>query len=268
MWDGRNIDGAVLLHGEPPFGDSIQFVRYARLVAERCKSVIFECAPELKALLQSVEGVAQVIALGETVPPFAAHAPLSILPRLFDTTLENVPWRGPYIHPDPARADQWRGVLGLRGPRRIKVGVVWTGNPNHPGNLDRSIPPERLAPLTQVPGIEFYSLQKGRDAEAQRAAAALHFVDLTDRMRDFSDTAAFISQLDLVISVDTAVAHLAGAMGARVWVLLNRIPEWRYHLHRSDNPWYPTMRLYRQSRDGDWETVIEHVATDLRGLAA
>jgi hypothetical protein len=259
----------VLLHGEPPFGETIQFVRYARLVAARSQGVILQCARELHALMRRVEGVALVIGLEEEAPRFAAHAPLLALPRVFDTTLENLPWPGPYIKADAARAAEWRDACGASPSGRLSVGLVWTGNPNNPNNLDRSVPPEKLAALAQVPGVDFYSLQKGQDAAGRRRAAeALPLVDLTDRLRDFSDTAALVSRLDLVISIDTAVAHLAAAMGRPVWVLLNRVPDWRYHLDRPDNPWYPTMRLHRQTREGDWDGVIERVAAALRGFAA
>lgn len=270
IWDGRDLgDGALLMHGELALGESLQFVRYARLAAARCGSVIFECAPRLSSLLLGVEGVGQITAPGEALPPFAAHVPLYSLPRVFGTTLQTIPWNGPYIHADPGRVAQWRPRVEAARTARLKIGLVWSGNPQNPYNRDRSIPFAALAPLQKVPGLAFYSLQKGEAAPATGPQSApIGLIDLTGHERDFLDTVAFISQLDLVISVDTMIANLAGAMGARVWVLLNRVPDWRHHLERADNPWYPTMRLYRQTREGEWGDVVDRVANDLRMLSA
>lgn len=268
IWDGRDLgDGALLMHGELALGESLQFVRYARLAAARCGSVIFECAPRLKSLLRGVEGVGQVTVPGEALPPFAAHIPLYGLPRVFGTTLQTIPWNGPYIHADPGRVAQWRPRVEAARTARFTVGLVWSGNPQNPYNRDRSIPLAALAPLQKVPGLAFYSLQKGEAAPtAGPLSQSVGLIDLTGHERDLLDTVAFISQLDLIVAVDTMIANLAGAMGARVWVLLNRVPDWRHHLERSDNPWYPTMRLYRQAREGDWGHVVERVASDLREL--
>jgi tetratricopeptide (TPR) repeat protein len=264
IWDGRDLgDGALLLHGELAMGEPLQFVRYARLAAERCGSVIIECAPRLKELLQGVEGVDRAIGPDEPPPTFAAHAPLHSLPRIFGTTLRNVPWEGPYIHAEPARAAHWRSLIEPTGRGLLKVGVVWSGNPRNPYNRDRSISLDELAPLHGVPGAAFYCLQTG-EAAAQMQRSALRLVDLTPHERDFRDTVACISQLDLVVTVDTMISALAGAMGVRVWVLLNRVPDWRHHLERADNPWYPSMRLYRQERQGDWSNVVKRVVEDLR----
>ena len=266
MWDGRDLGGgALLIHGELALGESLQFVRYARIARERCGSVIFECAAPLKSLLQGVEGVGQIALPGETLPPFAAQTPIFGLPRVFGTTLQNIPWGGPYVRADPAKAAQWRQTLDAA---RFRVGVAWTGNPQNPNNRDRSVSLEILAPLRSVPGVAFYSLQIGAGAAQAAAHAALELVDLTSRLQDFSDTAALVHNLDLVITIDTSVAHLAGAMGVPVWVMLNATPDWRYHLARADNPWYPSMRLYRQAREGEWAPVVEKVTQDLRDLAA
>ena len=271
MWDGRELGGgALLMHGELALGESVQFVRYARLAAARCGSVIFECAPRLRSLLQGVEGVGQITTPGEVLPPFAAHIPLFGLPGVFGTTLENIPWNGPYIRADPGRVAEWRPLIESTGKARFKVGLVWSGNPDLIYNRDRSIAPEALAPLQKVPGVALYSLQKGAAGAnaGPQAAPTMSLIDLTAHERDFMDTVAFISHLDLVITVDTMISALAGAMGAQVWVLLSRIPDWRHHLERSDNPWYPTMRLYRQTRDGEWAQVVEQLAKDLRGMAS
>ena len=270
IWDGRDLGGgALLMHGELALGESVQFVRYARLAAARCGSVIFECAPRLRPLLQSVEGVAQITTPGEALPPFVAHIPLFGLPRVFGTTLQNIPWNGPYIRADPRRVAEWRPLIESAGEARFRVGLVWSGNPQHPYNRDRSIALEALAPLQRVPGVALYSLQTGAAAaNAGPKAAPMSLIDLTTHERDFLDTVALISHLDLVITVDTMISALAGAMGAQVWVLLSRIPDWRHHLERSDNPWYPTMHLYRQTRDGQWSDVVERIAKDLCNLTS
>jgi len=268
MWDGQDLgSGALLVHGELALGEPLQFARYARLAAERCGCVIIECAPRVKALLQGIEGVGLTIAAGEALPPFAAHIPLYGLPRLFGTTLQNIHWNGPYIHPDPGRVERWRSLIEATGTARFRVGLAWSGNRQIPYNADRSIELSSLAPLLGIPGAAFYSLQKDGAADiASLRPTSGNLFDLMAHEHDLLDTAAFISQLDLVITVDTMISALAGAMGARVWLLLCRVPDWRHHLERTDNPWYPTMRLYRQRREGDWSNVVDRVAVDLREL--
>jgi hypothetical protein len=261
------VDGPVLLHGEPPFGESLQFVRYAPLVAERCTGVIFECAAPLQRLLQGVSGISRTTTPAEALPPFSAHLPLFDLPRIFGTTLHTIPWQGPYVRAEATRVAEWRRLLE---PQRehLKVGLAWRGNPLNPNNHDRSIALGGLGPLGNLPGVSLYSLQKDRlETGTDFPPAGMKLIDFMPRIRDFSDTAALVSCLDLVISVDTAVAHLAGAMGVGTWVLLNRIPDWRYHLERTDNPWYPTMRLYRQQHEGNWPEVVDRVAADLERIA-
>jgi tetratricopeptide (TPR) repeat protein len=264
MWDGAPIDGAVLLHAEQGFGDMLQFVRYAPKVAERCGAVILECPPALEALLRGVEGASRVVARGAPLPTFAAHLPMMSLPRIFGTTLESIPWRGPYLRADPQRAAEWRRVVDAAGDAGLKVGLAWAGNPRNWTDRGRSVSLESLAPLARASGAVFYSAQKGEaGAQAASPPAGMKIVDLTSRLRDFADTAALLSCLDLVISVDTAVAHLAGAMGIPTWVLLPQVPDWRYHLERGDSPWYPAMRLFRQDVAGDWSGVVERVAAEL-----
>ena len=258
MWDGRDLGaGALFLHGELALGEALQFARYARLAAKRCGSVIMECAPRAKPLVERIEGVGRVTTPGEALPAFAAHLPLFGLPGVFGTTLEDTHWNGPYIHPDPQRTAAWKARM--EGASGRKVGLVWSGNPQNPYDKDRSVPFAELAPLLECPGCAFYSLQKdGR---------ATGLIDLTAYELDLLDTAAFVSQLDLVITVDTMASHLAGAMGKDVWVMLNRVPDWRHHVGRNDNPWYPGMRLYRQARQGDWTPVVQQLAADLQKRA-
>jgi tetratricopeptide (TPR) repeat protein len=263
MWDGHDLGkGALFMHGELALGEPVQFARYARLAAARCGSVIIECAPRIKPMIEGVAGVGVVTITGEALPPFAAHIPLYGLPRVFGTTLEDTHWNGPYVHADPARVAACKPMLESTGAAKLKVGLTWSGNPKNPYNRDRSVPPSALAPLLDAPGTAFYSLQKDGAADAGR------LIDLTGHERDLLDTVAFISQLDLVITVDTMISALAGAMGKPVWVLLNLVPDWRHHLGRADNPWYPSMKLYRQPREGDWAPVIEQAAADLHRLAS
>jgi len=264
MWDGRPAPGAtLLLHAEQGLGDTLQFARYATLAAARCGAVVLECQRELVPLMQDMAGVDRVVPRGEPLPAFDFHAPLMSLPRLFGTTLESIPWDGPYVRASPERAASWDLAVHLDGAR-LRVGLVWAGRPQQWDDRKRSLSLERLAPLAAVGGATFFSLQVG-EAAAQAATPpqGMHLVDLTSRIADFADTAALVSRLDLVITIDTSVAHLAGAMGVPVWVLVAHAPDWRYHLGRDDQPWYPSMRLFRQERDGDWSGAIASVAKAL-----
>jgi hypothetical protein len=188
---------------------------------------------------------------------------------VFGTTIETIPWRGPYITADPARIAPWSQRIAAAAPRARKVGVVWTGDPANLGNRERSVTLEQLSALARVPGVSFFSLQKGGEsARPGRIPEGMHFVDLTEGIRDFSDTAALLAQLDLLISIDTSVAHLAGAMDRPTWVLLPFSADWRYHVGRSDNPWYPRMRLFRQQAEGDWSVPLRELAQAFEAWAA
>lgn len=269
MWQGDRRSGqTILLHGETGLGDTLMFVRYAPLVAERCATVILECQPPLKSLLANAKGIGQIVAQGEPIPAFDAHSPFIDLPRVLGTTLETIPWSGPYVHADAKRVDEWRSRLGPQDSSKRRIGLVWATNPENPSSVKKSLPLETFAPLATIPGLELYSLQKGpAAAELAHAPPALKIIDAGSQLGDFSDTAAMASLLDLVITVDTSVAHLAGAMALPTWVLLAHSPDWRYHLKRSDDPWYPTaMRLFRQPSDGDWAAVVAQVAEALFAL--
>lgn len=270
FWDGRVMEtGSLLIHGETGFGDTLQFVRFARLAAERCAEVIVECQPALKSLLNGVEGVSRVVAQGEELPFFDAHLPFISCPGVFDTTLESVPWNGPYIKPDAQKVSQWQSLVASTQRNDLKVGLAWASNPGNLGAHARSVPLDLLAPLAQLRGVSFFSLQKGAKADELAAVpAGMSFLDLTMHLQDFSDTAALFTQLNLVLSVDTAVVHLAGAMGLPVWVMLPYQSDWRYSMERSDNPWYPSMRLFRQGYDGDWEGVVKRVVQALAATQA
>jgi tetratricopeptide (TPR) repeat protein len=268
MWDGRHVPGrTLLLHAEQGLGDTLQFARYAPLVAANCDAVVLECQPELKTLMQSVAGIRQVVAQGEALPAFDFHLPLMSLPAVFRTTLESVPWQGRYVHPPADKVREWRAVAGAS--RRIKVGLAWAGRPEQWDDRKRSLSFAALAPLARARNAEFFSLQIG-PAAAQAAAPppGMALRDFTGRIRDFSDTAGLVAALDLVITADTSVAHLGGAMDVPTWVLVAHAPDWRYHLGREDNPWYPRMRLFRQDRDGDWSAPVRRAADELARLGA
>jgi tetratricopeptide (TPR) repeat protein len=265
LWTGSDIEGlTILLHAEQGLGDTFQFIRYAPLVAGRGAKVIFECYGHMASLMRGVDGIHQLIVSGEELPAFDVHCPLLSLPLAFDTTLETVPAAIPYISADILLTDKWKDLL-KHDDSKLKIGIVWAGNPGFKQNRYRNIPLHFFAPVAGLPGVTLYSLQKGEEAgTAKDPPGGMKLVDYTSEINDFSDTAAFIENLDLVISVDTAVAHLAGAMGRPVWTLLPFSPEWRWLMDREDSPWYPTMRLFRQSSHMDWQSVIDGVIRELR----
>jgi tetratricopeptide (TPR) repeat protein len=269
-WDGRPLPGTLLVHGESGFGDVFQLIRYVPLAARRCGRVVVECSTALHGLVSRIEGVAQVVPEGGPLPPFDAHIPPIAMPPLFGAALADVPWEGPYIQADASRVADWAARVAAAAPHARKVGVVWTGNPGNLGNRERSVTLQQLALLADLPDLSFFSLQKGVGDLARPGAVpeGMHFVDLTADLADFSDTAALIANLDLVISIDTSVAHLAGAMGRPVWVLLPFAADWRYHVDRSDNPWYPSMRLFRQQSEGDWSAPLQELRRALAALPA
>jgi len=253
LWDGANIRGlTILLYNEQGFGDNIQFIRYAPLVAQRGAKVIVESQKELMSLIINVEGIQQVVVQGGELPEFDIHCPLLSLPLVFDTTLENIPSKVPYIRVDSVLVKKWQDKIANNIPK-FKIGLVWAGNPKF---RFKSCSLGFFSPLAKLDNVVFYSLQKGEAAEqARNPPQGFKLVDYTEEINDFSDTAAFIEELDLIISVDTAVAHLAGALGKPVWTLIPFAPDWRWLLNREDSPWYPTMRLFRQTCQGDWESV-------------
>ena len=264
---GRETARTVLLHAEQGLGDTLQFARFAPLAAARCGAVVLECQPELRPLLLTMKGAPQVVARGDPLPAFEMRAPLMSLPALLGTTLATLPWDGPYLQAPHERVMAWRKAFSKRRAH-FNVGLVWAGRPQHWDDLNRSIPLAKFAPLGRVPGAAFFSLQLGDPAaEAKSPPQGMAFFDLTEPIRDFADTAALVSFLDLVITVDTSIAHLAGAMGVPTWVLLARAPDWRWHIGREDSPWYPSVRLFRQTRDGDWSGAIDAAAAELERLA-
>jgi tetratricopeptide (TPR) repeat protein len=271
---GESLAGkTILLHAEQGLGDTIQFCRYVKQVATLGARVILQVPRSLATLLAGLEGVAELVAEGTALPPFDCYSPLLSLPLALKTTLASVPAQVPYLRSSSIRKRYWNERLGER--LKPRVGLVWSGG-HRPGqpklwstNDRRNIPLAKLAALRH-PALEFYSLQLGQSAEAELAyLQAAHWdgprmQDFTSELHDFAETAALIEQLDLVISVDTSVAHLAGALGKPVWILNRFDTCWRWLLDRQDSPWYPTARLYRQERPGDWEGVVERVRKDLQ----
>ncbi|MDD2898666.1 MAG: tetratricopeptide repeat protein [Desulfuromonadaceae bacterium] len=263
-WDGSALQGrTILLHAEQGFGDTLQFVRYARLVADTGGRVIIECqVPALKRLLQSLEGVAGIIVAGEPLPHFDCHLPLMSLPQVFGTTVDTIPNKMPYLGANRQDCEVWRKRIDSGG--QFKVGLVWYAKQSQVLNRKRSCPLQYFSSLWRVQGVEFYSLQVDVGTEQLEDFSVHHKIhDLTGAIDDFSDTAACIANLDLVITIDTAVAHLAGALGARTWLILPYVAEWRWLSQREDSPWYPTMRLFRQASPGDWSSLMDSVATTL-----
>ena len=267
-WNGReDIRGkTVLLGAEQGLGDLLMFSRYARLLRERGARVVLEAHPPLAALLQGMDGVDQVIALGEALPPHDYRVPIMSLPLAFGTRVETIPRDVPYVSAAPGHVARWRAKLG--SPRRPLVGLAWSGSATLRNDRSRSIPLARLDALREA-NAAFVALQKDiRDADRPHLAGARPILHFESELADFRDTAALASLMDVVVSVDTSLAHLAGAMAKPTWILLPFSPDWRWLLGRDDSPWYPTARLFRQPRPGDWETPIRAVAEALRALAA
>jgi tetratricopeptide (TPR) repeat protein len=268
LWLGQTaIAGkTILLHSEQGFGDTIQFCRYAPLVAGCGARVLLEVPAPLKDLMASLAGVAEVVAAPAKLPDFDLHCPLLSLPLAFGTSLDTIPARTPYLFAAAAKTSAWRARLGAR--EKPRVGLVWAGEPGKRIDRMRSLEFDQLAPILRITGCEFYSLQKGEHALAQLRNSALRqrVVDCADDLHDFSDTAALIDNLDLIIAVDTSVAHLAGALGKPFWLLNRYNTCWRWLIDRDDSPWYPTARLFRQNAPGDWSGVISRVVVELEKL--
>jgi Glycosyltransferase family 9 (heptosyltransferase) len=251
----------VLLHAEQGFGDTIQFCRYAPLVAQRAARVILEVQAPLHELIGDLPGVTQAVSRGEALPDFDVHCPLLSLPLVMGTELATIPSKVPYLHARPKAVAEWGARLGLRD--RPRVGLAWSGNPAHKNDRNRSIALAAFLPLLRLDAT-FVSLQPNvstPDADLLRGSGIVHF---GEQLKSFSDTAALISNLDLVVTVDTAVCHLAGALAKPVFVLLPFVPDWRWLLDRDDSPWYPTARLFRQGESRAWDSVIAHVDAALR----
>jgi tetratricopeptide (TPR) repeat protein len=270
-WDGSPLAGrTILLYAEQALGDTLQFIRYAPLVQKRGGNVVVECQPPLARLLANCPGIDRLVPRGSPLPAFDVQAALLSLPGLFGTTLDRVPANVPYLFADPALVASWRQEL--RGTS-FKVGIAWQGSMTFAGDRLRSAPLRHFAPLARVEGVRLFGLQKGTAREQIRdVSRQFTITDLGSTLDEgtgaFLDTAAVMMNLDLVVTTDTSIAHLAGALGVPVWVALSIGPDWRWLIGREDCPWYPSMRLFRQSRLHDWDEVFERMAAELRRTRA
>jgi hypothetical protein len=267
-WNGMALPGErILLVGDQGYGDTIQFARYIPRVAERCGEVVLGCSPDLARLLGAIPGVKGVYSRWDLIPPYRVYALLSSLPGLFGTELETIPAEVPYLNVPPVLMRKWAEKLEAALPgSQLRVGVAWAGRPTHPNDRRRSMRLVDLAPLAKLPEVALVSLQPRFPARDRASAHLVPLIDLTADFTDFAETAAAVVNLDLVVTVDTAVGHLAGALGKPVWLMLPTPSDWRWLLERSDSPWYPTMRLFRQERPGDWGTVVAAIAAELARL--
>ena len=267
-WDGTRFEGKRLfVHYEQGLGDNIQFVRYLPMVKARGGKIIFETLKPLIGLFKEFPWIDEMIEYRPDERPsviFDLYTSLLDMPNIFGTTVETIPNGVPYIHADPVKVQYWRNKLAGPG---FKVGIVWAGSPEHGNDRYRSCKLECFAPLTKIDDVQLYALQKGQAVnQIDELAGTLPIKRLSNEFEDFTDTAAAIENLDLVISVDTSVLHLAGAMGKPTWALLPFSPEWRWMLHRPDSPWYPTMTLFRQKERKGWHPVFQRVAVELRNV--
>jgi Flp pilus assembly protein TadD len=268
QWDGAPLpDRTLLLVADQGFGDVIQFMRYIPWVFERCPKLVVACSPEVYGLIRQVSPPpVQLFTKWNECPEYAAYCVLSGLPRLHGTRIDNVPADVPYLRADPKRVERWRARIARLLPRGHRaVGIAWAGRPTHSNDRNRSAKLRYYRPIFDVPDTAFFAIQKGPPlGEVAGYYGRAPLINLGADIEDFGDTAAIMQVLDLVVTVDTSVAHLGAALGRPVWIMLAFAPDWRWLLDRSDTPWYPTVRLFRQRKPDDWEGVIASVAEALR----
>ena len=265
-WNGMRIPtGRLLLVGDQGYGDTIQFARYIPMAAERVQDIIVGCSQEMGPLLANIPGVAQFCHRWNDVPGHAVHCRMSTLPYLLGTTPETIPAQIPYLRADPNRIAAWRDRLNASLPPGVKrVGLAWTGRPTHPNDRRRSVRLSRLLPLTGAGSAVFVSLQKPMpEADRQTIPLVPGMIDLSNDLTDFGETAALIENLDLIVTVDTSMGHLAGALGKPVWIMIPKAADWRWMLDREDSPWYPSARLFRQGKPGEWDPVLDRLRAAL-----
>jgi len=264
-WNGMPIAGArLLLVGDQGYGDTIQFARYIPMAAERVQEIVLGCSAEMEPVLATIPGVTRYCHRWNDVPPHAVNCRLSSLPYLFGTRGESIPAAVPYLKAPPERVEAWRQRLDSMLPGGVRrIGLAWSGRPTHPNDRRRSMSLARLLPLAEAGPAAFVSLQKPMPAADKELLDRFGMTDLADELTDFGETAAVIENLDMVITVDTSVGHLTGALGKPVWIMLSRAADWRWLLDRSDSPWYPSAKLYRQPVPGAWDPVIEAVKSEL-----
>ncbi len=259
-WDGGDLAGrTIFVYEDGGYGDTIQYARYLPALSDRGAKIICECLPALSKLFELNLPDMKWFPHPQKLPPLDCYSPLGSLPLALGME-ERTNWQGPYLRalePPP----NWKKSAGLN------IGLVWAGSQSEIEDLNRSIPLDRFAPLAEIPGVRFFSFQNGWPAkEARHVRFAI--TDLQDQLNDFAATAAFVAQMDLIITVDTAMAHLAGAIGRPVWTLLQFAPDWRWGMHGDRTAWYPTMRLFRQKTRGNWHDVFDRLETELKAMAA
>ena len=269
QWNGMRLpNDRILLVGDQGYGDTLQFCRFIPMVAERCQEVVLGCSPDLAPLLRKIPGTGQTYTRWNEIPRHLAYCLLSSLPNIFGIQAETIPGEVPYLSPEPEQVQAWAERLAQKvPPGRRRIGIAWSGRPTHPNDRRRSMRLTDLAPLAGVEDVSFVSLQqKIPQRDAGDLATLPGMIDIADGLIDFAETAAAICNLDLVVTIDTAVGHLAGAIGRPVWLMLANPSDWRWMLDRSDTPWYPSMRLFRQPRPGDWPSVVGAIAQELAGM--
>ena len=269
QWDGRPLDGkTILIHAEQGLGDTIQFIRYIPMLAKAGGDIVVECDAKLSHLFSGYEDITRFIGTGDELPDFDIHASLLSLPNIFKTSLNSTPSDTNYIHINDNLVGSWKNKLSSL--KKLKVGLCWQGSVDNRKDQSRSIPLKYFSDILNIIDISFVSLQKGYGQEqildGGLADKITDFSSEMDTHEKFVDTCAIIENLNLVIGVDTATIHLAGAMGKPVWVLLPYSPDWRWMLNTNDTPWYPTMRLFRQQEPGNWETVMDEISVELGKL--
>jgi hypothetical protein len=267
QWRGEDIRGSrILVYAEQGLGDTMQFARYLPMLLARGTEIILEVQPSVYRLVKNSfdQTAVRVIQTGEAHPDFEWQCPLLSLPLAFGTDLDSIPSGVPYLRASSAAVARWAERLASN---TLRVGLAWGGNPKHSRERQRSIPLQQLARLTHIKGTTFYSLQKGAaNAQLKALSGEMRLIDLESEQEDFADTAAIAANLDLVISIDTSVAHLAGSIGRPVWILLHDTPDWRWLHECSNSPWYPNGRLFRQGTRGDWKGVLDRLEVNLLAM--
>ena len=268
-WNGMALPkGKIMLIGDQGYGDCVQFARYIPLVAERCAEVHLGASLELLPALKDIPGITEVHNKWDKLPGHAAYCRLSTLPLLFRTTIDTIPYADrPYIFPNKEKATEWGKKLDEQVPKgNMRVGLVWSGRKTHANNSRRTVRLEKILPLTGISDkVTFISIQKDiPDLDKDTIARFPNLIDMGDQLNDFSDTTGLFANLDLMIGTDTGPMHLAAATGLPVWMMISKAYDWRWHINRNDSPWYSELRLFRQSKPGDWETVLKEVESAFR----
>ncbi|SIQ79270.1 MULTISPECIES: tetratricopeptide repeat protein [Acidiphilium] len=266
QWDGGALpDGKLLIVADQGFGDCIQFGRYIPWAADRAPKPVLACSGDLVPIMRQIPGLGRIVTRWETTGDFDAYIPLSGLPRLAGTTIDNIPTPIPYLHPDPAKITAWKQRIDALTPTgKKRIGLVWAGRPTHKNDRKRTVRLEQFAPLFARPDLAIVTVQKGDQiAQVGNYFGTAPLINLGPSINDFTDTLAILQSLDHLVTIDTSVAHLAGASGVPTAIILPYAPDWRWLLNRDDSPWYPSLRLYRQQRPYDWSGVIERIAAAL-----